>query len=106
MWAGYHQLIVGDELSSLWHSIFKDVENPLYFHQFMQLVTRRVMDETVKTAFVQHESSAPLQVIPLKVEEEQALRYVAGYIPMKLKRSMRSSQTLYMPSNTWNASMQ
>ena len=44
MWAGYHQLITGDELSSLWCSAFDNVENPLYFQQFMQLVTRRVMD--------------------------------------------------------------
>ena len=52
MWTGYHQLMIGDELSSLWHGTLKHVENPLYFQQFMQLVTRRVMDETVKTAFV------------------------------------------------------
>ena len=47
----------------------------------MQLVTRRVMDEAVKTAFIHGtHASAPLQVQPLKAEEEQALRYVAGYI--------------------------
>ena len=32
MWAGYHQLITGDELSSLWRSAFDNVENPFYFH--------------------------------------------------------------------------
>ena len=53
----------------------------------MQLVTRRVMDEAAKTAFIHGtHASAPLQVQPLKAEEEQALQYVAGYIPMKLKK--------------------
>ena len=87
MWAGYHRLIVSDELSSLWHSTFDNVENLFYFQQFVQLVTRRVMDEAVKIAF-DHETyeSAPVQVQPLKPEEEQALHYVAGYIPMKLKK--------------------
>lgn len=37
------------------------------------------MDEVVKTAFISETStSASLQVQPLKAEEEQALRYVAG----------------------------
>ena len=41
----------------------------------------------MKTAFIHGtHASAPLQVQPLKAEEEQALRYVAGYIPMKLKK--------------------
>ena len=87
MWTGYHQLIIGDELSALWRSTLEHVENPLHFQQFMQLVTRRVMDEAVKTALVpETQESASQQVQPLKAEEEQALRYVAGYIPMKLKK--------------------
>jgi len=68
----------------------------LYFQQFMQLVTRRVMDETVKTAFVfesQPRTSPKVQM--LKADEEQALHYVAGYVPMKLKNT-KSSQTMHM----------
>ena len=87
MWTWYHQLIIGAELSALWRSTIKHMENPLYFQQFMQLVTRRVMDEAVKTALLPEtqESSSP-QVQSLKAEEEQALCYIAGYIPMKLKK--------------------
>ena len=86
MWTGYHQLIIDSELSALWHSTIENVENPLYFQQFVQLVTRRVMDEAVKTALVPETQSDVQQVQPLKADEEQALRYVAGYIPMKLKK--------------------
>lgn len=87
MWAGYHELTIGNELSSLWRSTFECVENPLHFQQFMQLVTRRVMDEAVKTAFVfESEATASPQAQMLKADEEQALRYVAGYVPMKLKK--------------------
>jgi len=32
MWTGYHQRMIGDELSSLWHGTLKHVENPLYYH--------------------------------------------------------------------------
>ena len=87
MWTGYHQLIISDELSSLWHGTVTHVEKCQHFQHFMQLVTRRVMDEAVKTAFVcEAEESAFAQVQPLKAEEEQGLRYAAGYIPMKLKK--------------------
>ena len=47
------------------------------------------MDEVVKTAFIfETSTSASLQVQPLKAEEEQALHYVAGYIPMKLMKKI------------------
>ena len=76
MWAGYHELI-GNELSSPWHSTFECVENPLHFQQFMQLVTRRVMDEAVKTVFVfESEATASPQAQMLKADEEQALWYM------------------------------
>lgn len=87
MWAGYHRLITGDKLSSLWHSTFHLVETPKYFQQFMQLVTRRVMDEAAKSAFDSEDrQSTPEHIHFLKADEEQALRYVAGYVPMRLKR--------------------
>ena len=76
MWAGYHELI-GNVLSSPWHSTFECVENPLHFQQFMQLVTRRVMDEAVKTVFVfESEATASPQAQMLKADEEQALWYM------------------------------
>ena len=94
MWEGYHRLIIGNELSFLWHSALDQAENPSYFQHFMQLVTRRVMDEAVKTAFIfetaQTEESTNIH--PLKAEEEQALRYVAGYIPMKLKLKYKNKK--------------
>ena len=96
IWAGYHELVIGNEPSSLWHSTFECVENPLHFQQFMQLVTRRVMDEAVKTAFVfESKATASPQAQKLKADEEQALRYVAGYVPMKLKNT-KSSQTTHV----------
>ena len=77
MWAGYHELMIGNELSSLWHSTFECVENTLHFQQFMQLVTRRVMDEAVKTAFVfESEATASPQAQMLKADEDQALWYM------------------------------
>ena len=45
------------------------------------------MDEAVKTAFVfKSKATASPQAQMLKADEEQALRYVAGYVPMKLKK--------------------
>ena len=50
------------------------------------------MDEAMKTALVSEtQESASQQVQPLKAEEEQALRYVAGYIPMKLRKKVRKA---------------
>ena len=48
------------------------------------------MDEAVKTAFVfESEATASLQAQMLKADEEQALQYVAGYVPMKLKKKYK-----------------
>ena len=49
-------------------------------------MTRRVMDEAVKTAFVfKSKATASPQAQMLKADEEQALRYVAGYVSMKMQ---------------------
>ena len=47
----------------------------------MQLVPRRVMDESVKTTFKVSSQDLTLQIQPLTGEEEQALHYEAGYVP-------------------------
>ena len=82
-------MIIGNELFAL-----DQAENPSYFQHFMQLVTREVKDEAVKTAFIfetaQTEESTNIH--PLKAEEEQTLRYVAGYIPMKLKLKYKNKK--------------
>lgn len=82
MWRGYHQLIIGDELSSLWHSTLERVFSAVYAARDkkgdgwggeVSICVRRSRDCLAR-------SSA------LEGREEQALRYVAGYIPMKLKK--------------------
>ena len=90
-------MIIGNELSFLWHSVLDQAENPLSFQNFMQLVTRRVIDVSkMKTAFIfetaQTEESTNIHL--LKAEEEHTLCYVAGYIPKKLKLQYKKKNSV------------
>ena len=88
MWTGYHHLSISSELSTLWNSTVavSETRGP-YIQHFIQLVTvtRRVMDESVKLAFpIPSSHGGDLHESQLKADEEQALHYTAGYVPMKL----------------------
>ena len=82
MWTGYHHLSISLELSTLWSChLMTNEHTETFVPHFIQLVTRRVMDESVKIAFpVDSGHSEDMQHdCPLKADEEQALRYTAGY---------------------------
>ena len=92
MWTGYHCLSISSELSTLWSSYLTTNEHSATFvPHFIQPVTRRVMDESAFSVDSDH-SEDMQRDCPLKADEEQALRYTAGYVPMKLKQKY-SKQT-------------
>ena len=95
MWTGYHHLIISSELPTLWCTyLTTDEQSGTFVPYLIQLATKQVMDESVKISFpVDSDPSKDMQHdCPLKADKEQALRYRAGYVPMKLKHKY-SKQT-------------
>ena len=84
MWTGYQQLVTSESFLTLWCTVLNSSKEDKFLPLFSQVVTRKLMDEVVQVAFpMQEAGTEELQGI-LKADEEQALRYAAGYVLMKL----------------------
>jgi len=89
MWTGYQQLVTSESFLTLWCTVLNSSKEDKFLPLFSQVVTRKLMDEVVKVAFpMQEAGTEELQGI-LKADEEQALRYAAGYVLMKLHKKYR-----------------
>ena len=90
MWAGYQRLVTNPSLLSLWCNTIGTSEDERFLRLYCQIVTRGVMDEVVRMTFPTHapETQRSQQHL-LKADEEQALRYAAGYVVMKLHEADR-----------------
>ena len=96
MWAGYQQLVTSERYMTLWCTALSSIREEMFLPLFIQVITRKLMDEVVQVAFPLREAaSEELQQETLKADEEQALRYAAGYVPMKLKKKyMKQTENL------------
>ena len=87
MWASYHSFSTGSNLMEIWSAALETPSNAPYFPLFVQLATRKVMEGAVLIVFPKQEhrdadSSQPV----LKADDEQAVRYVAGYVVLSLTK--------------------
>ena len=90
MWAGYQQLVTSENFLILWCTLLNSSKEDKFLPLFSQVVTRKLMDEVVQVAFpMQEVGTEELQQGTLKADEEQALRYAAGYVPMKLQKKYK-----------------
>ena len=83
--ASYRQLVTSESFLTLWCTVLNSSKEDKFLPLFSQVVTRKLMmDEVVQVVFpMQETGTEELQGI-LKADEEQALRYAAGYVLMKL----------------------
>ena len=87
MWAGYHSFSTGGKLVEMWSKVLESPSTESYFPLFIQFVTRKVMEEAVLVIFPKEEPQDVDTAQPtLKADDEQALRYVAGYVALVLKK--------------------
>ena len=88
MWVGYHHFSGRANLTDMWSIALETPPNKEFFHLFVQVATRRVMEGAVIIVFPHHGTN-PEQMdsgLALKADDEQAVRYVAGYVAMALKK--------------------
>ena len=84
MWGAYHRLRTADSFVSDWSVSGKSVQCKA-FPAFYQYITHHIFKTLIKTAYpvrVSVHDESPDR--PLTSEEQNALRYVAGYVVRKL----------------------
>ena len=91
MWSCYHHFICSDDMCSVW---LQGLSNPpvnRHFKLFTQAVTKWLMKEVVNSAIPPMPTVTSVQGASavLSIQDEQALRYVAGYAVMKLKKYLK-----------------
>ena len=93
MWRGYHRFASSTNLLDMWSIAVETEASEEFFPLFVQLATIRIMEEAVKLVFPLHgTSSGQLDNGPaLKVDDEQTVRYVAGYVAMILKKKYKKT---------------
>ena len=87
MWNSFHTLRVSNPFQKLWHD-FLDLshleEHPLFY----QNVTDRIFQDIITREFASTTSGDEPAVATITYEEENALRYVAGYVCRRVKENV------------------
>lgn len=94
MWGAYHRLRTADTFVSDWRLFITNSTGLKAFPSFYQFVTQNIFKELIKEAYPVleihgHDCESPGR--PLTHEEQNALRYVAGYIIRKVQQKLEKS---------------
>ncbi len=90
MWREYHKLRVSDTFRQDWMEFMKKSIDQPASPAFFQFVTHRIFKELVKAKH-QLAESVKDQASPITKDEENALRYVCGYVCRKVQAKIQSS---------------
>ena len=94
MWGLYHQLRTSKKFNQEWSQFLQESVGHQASPAFFQFVTHRIFKELITMEYpVAVDTTAPSETLqcPLMFEEENALRYVAGYVCRKLRERLESS---------------
>lgn len=89
MWTAYHTLRVSSEYLDLWRSTLHSagIENP--HPAFFQHVGNEIFKCLIRSRHPLQQATGSDKSGPLTYEEQNALRYFAGYIPRMLRKRLR-----------------
>lgn len=85
MWEAFHQLRTASSFRGLWKEFVMSATRKIPSQIFYQHVTDHMLKSLVKMKYNLSESADCSNNTPLTREEENSLRYVAGYICKKVK---------------------
>ena len=91
-WSNFHTVRISPELKRLWASNFEQVVQKPLDPIFIQHVTQQVMEGLLKIRYPVSQAKASSSSTYLAREEENALRYAAGYIPFALRQKLQRSR--------------
>lgn len=93
MWSAFHQLRI-KELSKIWQDLFGKQGFPKLNPSVYQFVNQKLYMDLISSHISAKIDNNPVEIPALTVDEENILRYVAGYIPYKLlKRYEKNPST-------------
>lgn len=98
LWSSFHQLRV-KELSDIWKVFFEKIKMERLDSLLEQHVNLTLFESILKSHTPVSQSSArcPASQLPtLSSDEENIIRYAAGYVPMKLMKKYESSLHLLL----------
>ena len=85
MWRCFHQFVSSSELTTLWMQGLGNPSTGRFFTLFTQAMTKLVLKEIIDATSPPKTTKAT-ESPTLTESEEEAVRYVAGYVLMKLKK--------------------
>ncbi len=92
MWEEYHQLRTTKAFRHEWDKFLEASVGEKQLPTLYQYLTHRMFKELIKNKYAIPETgSSEEQLCPLTWEEENALRYVAGYVCRKVQDKLKSS---------------
>lgn len=91
MWQQFHELHVSDTFTGEWDKFFQESLSKQGMPTLFQYVTRKIFHELLENQYAVCDNSDEVQPCPLTWEEENALRYVGGYVCRKVKCDIKKS---------------
>ena len=91
MWSAYHKLRIDDSFTKEWERFIRASIDQKALPTFFQYVSNQVFRQVVEQKYAISKSSNEDQPIQITWEEENALRYVTGYVCRKVLNSIQSS---------------
>ena len=89
-WSKFHAVRIFPELKHLW--AFEPVVQKPLDPIVMQYVTQQIMEGLLKIRYpVSQPKASSSSTASLTYEEDNALRYTAGYIPFALRKKLQKS---------------
>ena len=93
IWSNFHAVRISPELNHLWVSNFEHIVQKPLDGIFIQYVTQQVMEGLLKVRYpVTQTEASSTSSISLTREEDNVLRYAAGYIPFALRQKLQRSR--------------
>lgn len=84
IWFSFHRLRCGEVLNKLWTDICKEINSPTLSPLAHQMVTQTVYSDIIAEHFSKIVVDSTVDVPALTTDEENVVRYIAGYIPFKM----------------------
>ena len=91
MWEKYHELRVSDSFTGEWDKLFQDSLGKQAMPTLFQYVPRQVFKELLANDHAVCDAHNDIQPSPLTWEEENALRYVGGFVCRKVRQKITES---------------
>ena len=88
MWEKYHELRVSDSFTGEWDKLFQDSLGKQAMPTLFQYVSRQVFKELLANDHAVCDAHNDIQPSPLTWEEENALRYVGGFVCRKVRQQI------------------